>query len=473
MWDNVDVLAAAPITRKQDWSMAITEEQISATGIPFAGLAAAVLEDLVKGRCAAITGLSNTGKSTLMRSLSSAPIAELYTKETSQPIHMIYVDCNRAVAISAQAFYEVVLRSILERLERELSKELAESLRNHHQGIIGADTAFKASLAFNLGLTELGEGLGRDLVLLIDEFDEFYRELDERTLVNMRALRDRYGDRLSYVMATVRALPRLRGRMIEGEFAELFSRSTHRMSQLSQDEAIQLLTELDAADLTQQQQERCYQLAGGHPGLLIACALALATVEAEGGQPELKRIVQAPQPAAECLKMWTQLTEEEQTTFGNLVLQPEASLPTPHLERLEALGLLQAGEVFSPIFEHFVHRRMRSPGVREVGIYVDHDSGDVWVDGIRIPVLTDLEFRLMELLEERLDKLTDKYTIVTEVWGEEYLEDVDDARVEKLISRLRSKIEPDPSEPRYLITRRGRGYKLLSRPRQAPDQDVE
>ena len=37
---------------------------------------------------------------------------------------MIYVDCNRAVAISAQAFYEIVLRSTLERLPDELPKEL-------------------------------------------------------------------------------------------------------------------------------------------------------------------------------------------------------------------------------------------------------------------------------------------------------------------------------------------------------------
>jgi DNA-binding response OmpR family regulator len=32
------------------------------------------------------------------------------------------------------------------------------------------------------------------------------------------------------------------------------------------------------------------------------------------------------------------------------------------------------------------------------------------------------------------------------------------------VSRLRSKIEVDPAEPRYLITQRGRGYKLLTNP---------
>jgi two-component system KDP operon response regulator KdpE len=105
--------------------------------------------------------------------------------------------------------------------------------------------------------------------------------------------------------------------------------------------------------------------------------------------------------------------------------------------------------------------------VESQGVYLDADSGDVWVDGARIPVLTDLEYRLLKLLHERRDKLTDKYRIVTEVWGEEYLGDVDDGRVEKLISRLRSKIEPDPSNPRYLITQRGRGYKLLSKPAHA------
>ena len=107
---------------------------------------------------------------------------------------------------------------------------------------------------------------------------------------------------------------------------------------------------------------------------------------------------------------------------------------------------------------------MRGPEIDAQGVYLDSDSGDVWVDGVRIPVLTDLEFRLLALLYERLDKLTDKYRIVTAVWGEDYLGDVDDARVEKLVSRLRSKIETDPADPRYLITQRGRGYKLLSVP---------
>jgi two-component system response regulator RegX3 len=64
------------------------------------------------------------------------------------------------------------------------------------------------------------------------------------------------------------------------------------------------------------------------------------------------------------------------------------------------------------------------------------------------------------LLYGRIGKIVTKYEVVEAVWGEDYIDDVDDARIEKLISRLRQKIEPDPANPAHLHTVRGRGYKL-------------
>ena len=90
------------------------------------------------------------------------------------------------------------------------------------------------------------------------------------------------------------------------------------------------------------------------------------------------------------------------------------------------------------------------------------DAGEVWVDGQAAPTLTNLEYRLLLLLYGNIDKIRDKYQVVEAVWGEEYIEEVDDARIEKLVSRLRQKIEPEPSNPRYLVTVRDRGYKLVS-----------
>ena len=430
----------------------------------FASLTDQLLRDLSEGRCAAVVGMSNSGKSTLMRALASAECERALEKRRGAPCVLIYVDCNQAVASSPQAFYEVVLRSVLERLNSHGDNEVQVALRGYHEAVTGAESAFAASLSFNLALTDLCEKLDRAVVVLIDEFDEIYVGLDERGLLNLRALKDRFRERLAYVTATVRSLPELRGGAVEGEFAELFSASTFRLPPLAPEEAQQMVDALQLAGLTAARKQVCLQLGGGHPGLLRAVAHALASLPADWEADFLRAMAQELRPRTECLKIWVQLTPQEQDDLTAFVLEQE-SLPQPQLRRLEGLGLLMGGRVFSPVFADYIARRGRGGEIDADGVHLDPDSGDVWVDGIRIPVLTDLEFRLLSLLYERRDKLTDKYRIVTAVWGEDFLGEIDDARVEKLISRLRGKIESDPANPRYLVTQRGRGYKLLSTPR--------
>jgi DNA-binding response OmpR family regulator len=112
------------------------------------------------------------------------------------------------------------------------------------------------------------------------------------------------------------------------------------------------------------------------------------------------------------------------------------------------------------VFRDFADRQrlMTHPASR--GLRIDVDAGDVWVDGRLLPDLTAQEYRLLLLLYGNIDKICDKNKIVEAVWSEGYMDDVDDARIEKLVSRLRQKIEPNADEPRYLLTIRGRGYKL-------------
>jgi DNA-binding winged helix-turn-helix (wHTH) protein len=400
----------------------------------------------------------------LMRSLASDEAAKIYQKAGDRPGNLIYIDCNRAVANSAQAFYEVVLRTVLEQLKGTISDPLISALREYHQSITEAQNSFSASLSFNLALSDLCLQTDRNICLLFDEFGAIYTALDDRALLNLRALRDRFVPRLVYTTATWKSLPSLRGEMVEDEFAEMFSRFTYHMPLLAAEEAFSLIDRLSFSSLNDARKHACFKLSGGHPGLLVAVAQVLSNLPEEKDEDLYGLVRQEPQPRAECLKVWNQLDEDDQSSLITLVLEAEVGLPAQQMRHLEAISLLRDDEVFSPIFADFVARKSRSPHVEDQGVFLDPDSGDVWVDGIRIPVLTDLEFRLMELLFERRDKLTDKYLIVTNVWGEDYLGQVDDARVEKLVSRLRSKIEPDPSKPKYLITRRGRGYKLLTSP---------
>jgi len=434
--------------------------------LPFPSVAEPLLDDLADGRCAALVGLSNTGKSTLMRGLASEAAARRFRDRRGRPIALVLVDCNRAVALSAQAFYEIVVRSVLEAFPAESTEPLPASLRMHHEGITDADSSFAASLSFNLALNELCEQLGQDVALLLDEFDEVYTALDDRALLNLRALYDRFRERLKFVTATTRALREMRGRDVEDEFAELFVQSTYPMPPLTEAEALAELGRFLPDGASPRLRQVCLDLAGGHPGLLVATAQSAGAM----GVDELRnKAALFPQVRVECLKIWGQLSGEEQEALTALATDGAGGLAPGALAKLEAVGVARDGRVSSPLLTEFAARRSRSSRTDRPGVQLDADSGDVWVDGVRVPLLTDLEFRLLRLLDERRDKLTDKYAIVTTVWGEKYLGEVDDARIEKLVSRLRAKIEADPAEPRYLLTQRGRGYKLGTLPRAEAD----
>ncbi len=169
---------------------------------------------------------------------------------------------------------------------------------------------------------------------------------------------------------------------------------------------------------------------------------------------------------AECAKLWNDLTVEEQEALTAFVSESGKPLDA-ELERFlrrKAIVEEKDGElaIFGQLFEGFARRQRLVKRGEPQGVRVDVESGHVWVDGELAPDLTDLEYRLLLLLYGHLDKICDKYEIVESVWGEDYIDEVDDARIGKLVNRLRQKIEPDPSQPRYLMTVRGRGYRLVS-----------
>jgi DNA-binding response OmpR family regulator len=70
--------------------------------------------------------------------------------------------------------------------------------------------------------------------------------------------------------------------------------------------------------------------------------------------------------------------------------------------------------------------------------------------------LTHLEFRLLYTLMINQDQVLSTDTIVEQVWG--YSGEGDKDLVRGLIRRLRLKLEPDPSKPRYILTVPGLGY---------------
>ena len=74
--------------------------------------------------------------------------------------------------------------------------------------------------------------------------------------------------------------------------------------------------------------------------------------------------------------------------------------------------------------------------------------------------LTNIEFRILYMLAIHKGITLSKEKIYNYVWNGEYLQD--DSNITSHIRRLRKKIESDPSQPEYIQTVRGVGYKINS-----------
>ena len=452
----------------------MTDQPIWPAASPLSGREAEI-DDIkaaaLEGRCSALVGMSNVGKSFLLRALCKE------AANAAASAIFVYVDCNRMVEFTEQGFYELVLRCVRSALAAgRVGEGLASTLEQCYADVVAPSTPLLAPLRFSEAISATCEGVAQRPVLVLDGFDEVMQGIDDRVLLNLRALRDSYPGSLTYVTATRRRLTALRQSHGAGEFAELFGQSTHFLAPLETEAATALVGQWVTADglsVGPEDVPLLLEEAGGHPALLAAASHVLSRLrqEAEAIQRPLlaaqirEQLDSDVACQAECAKFWQGLEQDERRALLQLGSEEPAVRPAVWQALLER-HLLQPGatgpQPFCRLFASFV-RRQRIARQRDVrGVRVDVEAGDVWVDGRRIPPLTGLEYRLLLLLYGHLDKIVDKYAVVEAVWGQAYMDEIDDARIEKLVSRLRQKLEPDPSQPRYLITVRGRGYRLVS-----------
>ena len=73
--------------------------------------------------------------------------------------------------------------------------------------------------------------------------------------------------------------------------------------------------------------------------------------------------------------------------------------------------------------------------------------------------LTRREFELVKYMATQNDKVFSRENLLENVWGYEYLGDV--RTVDVTIRRLRTKLEVNPNEPKYVLTKRGVGYYFM------------
>lgn len=104
----------------------------------------------------------------------------------------------------------------------------------------------------------------------------------------------------------------------------------------------------------------------------------------------------------------------------------------------------------------------------ETGIRVDSGTRQVYIDGkVIIPPLSLKQFDLLWYLYQNRGRVVSKDELATHIWSE-VGGDVFDASIDRMVSRVRNRIEPATATPgesqsRFIVTVRGFGYQLTDR----------
>jgi len=167
---------------------------------------------------------------------------------------------------------------------------------------------------------------------------------------------------------------------------------------------------------------------------------------------------------------WTTLERIRQSSEVPVIM---LSARDSESDRLRGFGLGVDDYVTKPFSLRELNARVRavlsrvradtrvdeSPVVRVGDLTVDLASRRVMKRG-QETALTPTEFRLLTVLAEHPGKALSTGHILRRVWGPEYADEPN--HVKRYVWYLRQKLEDDPSQPRYVETVRGFGYRLAA-----------
>jgi two-component system KDP operon response regulator KdpE len=89
---------------------------------------------------------------------------------------------------------------------------------------------------------------------------------------------------------------------------------------------------------------------------------------------------------------------------------------------------------------------------------IDFDRREIWVEG-QLVKLRPTEYRLLYHLVQNAGWVVPHDQLLAKVWGYEYRDETHYLRL--YVNYLRQKLEKDPSDPDYILTERGVGYRFV------------
>jgi hypothetical protein len=432
---------------------------------------AEIMRWVAAGESGVVVGGSGTGKSNLTGFLSSRPdaVAPHVTVEPDKYC-FLHLDINSLPKLTVPYFYRGLEQALQDAAEA-LGPEVQQAMQQLTERRINWEDAFEVLIFLQKAHRLVIHQAGKKVVWLLDRFDEACRRLEAQPLNSLRSLRDQFKGHLCYVVFTRHPLARLRDPGEIDEFHEIVAANTCWVGPMNERDArwiARQMAERLNTTFTEAEVTQLIEVTGGLPAFMkLGCSALAEGALDKGGSAQIwtEQLLARLEFERNCEEIWNDLLPEEQNVLAALTSGAnELQVDQNVVAYLEQGGLLirpapdAEHNIFSPILERFISRqRGAGPGILEW----DPTTGEVRRGGVFLDVdLTAHEHRLLSYFQNHPDEICQKDDLMRAVWPDEKWAGSDD-RLAQLIKRLRQKIEPDPGNPTYIQTVRGRGYRFV------------
>jgi hypothetical protein len=370
--------------------------------------------------------------------------------------------------------YRVMLRALSESRAQlgAIEPSLAEAIEAIYRRAADKTDPFLSQSALREALLSFQESDLR-LVLVLDPFDAFCCTAPVHVLDSMRGLRDSFKSTLSYLVGLRQELAALRDPAEIGELYEILDTHQCWVGAMDTEDARWVVGQVQEAtghDFSPSVVERLIVLSGGHPSLLRAASLWLATMPISRDDEGWTESLLAERSMQHRLgEIWNGLTREDHQALiairdlqRSLPAERPSTLAERHMSvvpRLESAGLCQRvgnrWHVRGTLMSHYVDG---VAGGEADPIWVDDRTGELYQGQKRLANLSPLERELLLFLVDHPQVRHSKTDLILNAWPDDPcpLERSDDS-VYQVVRGLRAKIEPNPAKPRHIITWRGTG----------------
>lgn len=411
-----------------------------------------------KGLSTQLVGLPGSGKSNILRLLAyNREARHANYGDYEKYLHFVYLDCSEVKGKSLFDITKFILISLSFSLgERRMTEESQRVNQFLSEGLKTQDEIFLFQ-GLKKSVDYLSVEKKLTISLLFDRFESIIPSLDTQFFSNLRTLRDRAKYRFECVFSLNRPLEDLIDPVLTKDFHELIA--DNRIYSSLKDGAwltfrASYIEKAARQSLPEGVFDEVISLTGGHARL---SKLSFESLVTEEKQDDLKNFLLKKPTIQNALKeIWINLTPQEQ-----MALKDKMSFDTikSTLPYLTDSSLVDENGITIPLFEDYISCVPVESGEK---LSYNTTTKEILMGETSLSdKLSPSEFKLLRYLIENEGKICTKDEIITSIWGDQKsYEGVTDQALDQIFYRVRKKVEKDPSNPKYIQTIKGLGYKL-------------